>query len=139
MVKREGVQNAIRPGLLLRAMLCWVVVELAALLCIAMLMQKQIIGSDNYLWWSRLSLVLASACSAAFVCLRTKLARLPVCCLATSMCLIIVLPLVLLCGEGERPALAALADIILSLISNMLVCAVAAKSTKNRKKKKLHK
>lgn len=139
MSRKENIQKLRQLRVPVMAWLCAVVITLCAMLCAAMLMDRGVLGAGEWKLWAKLCLVLGTVCGGVCVCLRCSNHRLPISLGANALALVSLLSFSCIC-TSEKLSYGDLAlDLALAMISSLLVCVVAAKRTKSKKSKKLHK
>ena len=139
MVKRESAPKERTFRLLLGATVTGLAVALAALMCLAMLMENGLVGAGEWGLFSRLALAVAALSAAMYARLRTVRDRLALSCAAGAIALLFLVPLSLLCGEMGFSAAAVGIDMAVILCACFCVCVVAPKGRGHRKIRKVHK
>ena len=138
MSRKENLQKIRQLRVPAFALLCAVVLTICAMLCVAMLMDRGVLGAGRWRLWAKLCLALGMVCAGVCICLRCERKILPLSLGVNVLALAPLLSLSYICTSENLSYGDLAVDLAVALVSAVLVSMVAAKRTKRKKPKKLH-
>lgn len=135
MVKKENVQNRLRPRLIVYASLLGLTVAFASMLLMSLAIRKQMLGAGEWGLYSRLCLVLGAAAMGLCICLKAGAKRWIAMLLSAGAMTLLLLCISILISRTQPDA----SELVISVLTVALVCILLCVfMPSGRKRRKAH-